>query len=445
MTVAVNDLATLDLLARAVSTAFFFAFGACTGSFLNVVAYRLPANLSVIHPPSRCPTCGGRLAWRDNLPILGWLLLRGKCRFCREPISPQYPLVEAFTGVLFAGLYLLYFALPPREPLAAWLGGATPWWHAQGFAYAWPAFVALLGLVSGLIAATLADLRTFLIPQPITRTVTVLALAAWAVQPWLGLNWRAGDAAPPIPVPAWPVAGAALGGLAGTLVALGLKRFGVIPESFADWAEHVKEGDAITAYPHARREMRKEAAFLLPVLLGTGLGWFAVRVAAEGGRIDPAATPPAWLGLPAASALGFLVAGGLVWFFRMAGSLARGVEAMGMGDVHLLAAIGATLGWKAAVWSFALAPFPALAVELAKRIAARLRAGRVPGWMGESLPYGPYLAVTALLVALAGPAFARLERVLFHDPAAEIPARLERRERSLGSLQAPPVEPPQDP
>ena len=310
MTVAVNDLATLDLLARAVSAAFLFAFGACTGSFLNVVAYRLPEGLSVIHPPSRCPTCGGRLAWRDNLPILGWLFLRGKCRFCREPISPQYPLVEAFTATLFAGLYLVYFALPPREPLGAWLGGATPWWHAQGFAYAWPAFVALLGLVSGLIAATLADLRTFLIPQPITRTVTVVALAAWAVQPWLGLNWRAGDAAPPIPVPAWPVAGAALGGLAGTLVALGLKRFGVIPESFADWAEHVKEGDAITSYPHARREMRKEAAFLLPVLLGTGIGWFAVRVAADGGRIDPAAAPPAWLGLPAASALGFLVAGG---------------------------------------------------------------------------------------------------------------------------------------
>jgi leader peptidase (prepilin peptidase)/N-methyltransferase len=435
-----SDLATLDLLARAVAAAFLFAFGACVGSFLNVVAYRLPEGLSVIHPPSRCPTCGGRLAWRDNLPILGWLILRGRCRHCREPISPQYPIVEAFTASLFAVIYLLYFALPPREGLGAWLGGSTAWWHGQGFAYAWPAFVAVLGLVSGLIAATLADLRTFLIPQPITRTVTILALVAWAVEPAMGLAWRARDLAPPIPVPSWPVAGAALGGLAGTLVALALKRFGVIPESFADWSEHVKEGDAITAYPHARREMRKEAAFLVPIAAGIALGWFAVRVAANGGRLDPLATPPATVGLLAASSLGFLVGGGLVWFFRMAGTLARGIEAMGLGDVHLLAAIGATLGWKAAIWTFAIAPFPALAVEMAKRIAIRIRRnGPPPGWLGESLPYGPYLAVAALLVALAGPTFARLERILFEDPSITLPARLESRERAAGGLQAPPV------
>lgn len=438
-----NDLATLDFLARAVAAAFLFAFGACVGSFLNVVAYRLPEGLSVIHPPSRCPTCGGRLAWRDNLPILGWLILRGRCRHCREPISPQYPIVEAFTASLFAVLYLLYFALPPREAIGAglgsWLGGSTAWWHGQGFAFAWPAFVAVLGLVSGLIAATLADLRTFLIPQPITRTVTILALVAWAVQPAMGLAWRARDLAPPIPVPSWPVAGAALGGLAGTLVALALKRLGVIPESFADWSEHVKEGDAITAYPHARREMRKEAAFLLPIAAGIALGWFAVRVAASGGRLDPLATPPVGVGLLAASSLGFLVGGGLVWFFRMAGTLARGIEAMGLGDVHLLAAIGATLGWKAAIWTFAIAPFPALAIEMAKRIVIRIRRGPPPGWLGESLPYGPYLAVAALLVALAGPTFARLERILFEDPSITLPARLESRERAAGELQAPPV------
>lgn len=438
-----NDLATLDFLARAVAAAFLFAFGACVGSFLNVVAYRLPEGLSVIHPPSRCPTCGGRLAWRDNLPILGWLILRGRCRHCREPISPQYPIVEAFTASLFAVLYLLYFTLPPREAIGAglgsWLGGSTAWWHGQGFAFAWPAFVAVLGLVSGLIAATLADLRTFLIPQPITRTVTILALVAWAVQPAMGLAWRARDLAPPIPVPSWPIAGAALGGLAGTLVALALKRLGVIPESFADWSEHVKEGDAITAYPHARREMRKEAAFLLPVAAGIALGWFAVRVAADGGRLDPLATPPAGVGLLAASSLGFLVGGGLVWFFRMAGTLARGIEAMGLGDVHLLAAIGATLGWKAAIWTFAIAPFPALAIEMAKRIAIRIRRGPPPGWLGESLPYGPYLAVAALLLALAGPTFARLERMLFEDPSITLPARLESRERAADGLRAPPV------
>lgn len=64
---------------------FAFCFGACVGSFLNVVVYRLPAGVSIITPPSRCPRCGWRLTWRENFPILGWLWLRGKCRKCRAP------------------------------------------------------------------------------------------------------------------------------------------------------------------------------------------------------------------------------------------------------------------------------------------------------------------------------------------------------------------------
>jgi leader peptidase (prepilin peptidase)/N-methyltransferase len=76
-------------------------FGAVIGSFLNVCIVRLPADQSVVSPPSRCPRCGKPVEWRDNIPVLSWILLGGKCRGCREPISVLYPLVELGTAVLW--------------------------------------------------------------------------------------------------------------------------------------------------------------------------------------------------------------------------------------------------------------------------------------------------------------------------------------------------------
>jgi leader peptidase (prepilin peptidase)/N-methyltransferase len=79
-------------------------FGAVIGSFLNVCIVRLPAEQSVVSPPSRCPRCGKPVEWRDNIPVLSWLLLRGKCRGCREPISILYPIIELATALLWAGM-----------------------------------------------------------------------------------------------------------------------------------------------------------------------------------------------------------------------------------------------------------------------------------------------------------------------------------------------------
>jgi leader peptidase (prepilin peptidase)/N-methyltransferase len=76
------------------------AFGATIGSFLNVVAYRLPRSESLVHPGSHCPGCGTAIKAYDNVPVLGWLWLRGRCRSCRKPISPRYPVIEATTGAL---------------------------------------------------------------------------------------------------------------------------------------------------------------------------------------------------------------------------------------------------------------------------------------------------------------------------------------------------------
>jgi leader peptidase (prepilin peptidase) / N-methyltransferase len=96
---------------------FLFALGAAVGSFLNVCVHRLPARLSVFHPPSRCPGCQKRIACRDNVPILGWLALRGRCRSCRMPISSRYPAVELLTGLFFAAVYWLQIARPAIDVL----------------------------------------------------------------------------------------------------------------------------------------------------------------------------------------------------------------------------------------------------------------------------------------------------------------------------------------
>lgn len=82
--------------------------GLCFGSFLNVCIYRIPAEISLSHPPSTCPKCKVRIKWYDNVPVLGWLMLGGKCRACKQPISPRYPVIELLTGLLFLALYLLY-------------------------------------------------------------------------------------------------------------------------------------------------------------------------------------------------------------------------------------------------------------------------------------------------------------------------------------------------
>ncbi|MDO9497183.1 MAG: prepilin peptidase, partial [Nocardioides sp.] len=86
--------------------------GLMVGSFLNVVVYRVPAGLSVVSPRSACPACGHTLRDRDNIPVVSWLLLRGRCRDCAEPISARYPAVEAGTALLFG----LVAARTPASP-----------------------------------------------------------------------------------------------------------------------------------------------------------------------------------------------------------------------------------------------------------------------------------------------------------------------------------------
>ena len=123
-------------------------FGAMIGSFLNVCIYRVPRKMSVARPPSSCPACGRRLAWFENLPIVGYLALRGRCRTCHAEIRPRYVIIEALTASMFA--------------LAAWHYGQTPlFWDRM-----------TLGCV--LIVLFAIDLEHQLLPNVITLPFIVV-------------------------------------------------------------------------------------------------------------------------------------------------------------------------------------------------------------------------------------------------------------------------------
>ena len=143
--------------------------GACVGSFLNVVAWRLPRQESVVLPPSHCPHCGTRLAWFENIPVLGWLALGGRCRHCGAPISPRYPAVE----LLCAGLWVaVLLATPPLAGGAPWFGsGPIDWWLV---AAGWL-------LASLLLPMVLIDLDHLWLPEPLCRWGLVLGLVLTAI------------------------------------------------------------------------------------------------------------------------------------------------------------------------------------------------------------------------------------------------------------------------
>jgi leader peptidase (prepilin peptidase)/N-methyltransferase len=147
------------------------SLGLVFGSFLNVVIHRWPREMNLAFPPSSCPSCGARIRARDNIPVFGWLLLRGKARCCGAPISARYVLVEIIGGLsAWAVLERIVLDLPP----------STPWWIAVA------SFLAHLALVLGLVAAIFIDLEFMLLPDEITIGGTLLAFATVPIRP---LDW----------------------------------------------------------------------------------------------------------------------------------------------------------------------------------------------------------------------------------------------------------------
>lgn len=138
------------------SLAFAFVVGACWGSFLNVVIARVPAGQSVVSPRSRCPRCGTQIAAWDNLPVLSWIMLRGRCRSCQAPISPRYPMIELLIAMAGAAVV------------------ARAGWSLQA--------LELFVLVCILTAIAFVDLDTWTVPHPLWIALVVAGLGFGVVQ-----------------------------------------------------------------------------------------------------------------------------------------------------------------------------------------------------------------------------------------------------------------------
>lgn len=335
--------------------AFLFALGAICGSFLNVCVYRLPkynrfreSLAGLWSPPSSCPRCKNPIAWYDNIPVIGWLALRGRCRRCKMGISPQYPLVEFANGLLFLLVYFLEVPTGWRAPLEQsclysdlgpqvipGLGPLSPeWWiHLRYFYH--------LVLIEALVVASLIDFRLKIIPDGCTLPAMVV----------------------------------------GVLGAVAVGRLNIIPVWFQE--------------PRLARDF----SFIGP----EWLQWMV----APGPRVPEwIAAHPHLHGL-AVSLAGLVIGGGIVWVVRAVGTWILRREAMGDGDVVLMAMVGAFLGWQPTVIAFFLAPLAAL-VFIILRMTFR--------WH-EEIPYGPFLSLGTIVTILAWqPIWGAFERVFNLGP-----------------------------
>jgi leader peptidase (prepilin peptidase) / N-methyltransferase len=326
-----------------------FAVGAAIGSLLNVCIYRLPRGAGfwsaiwhLFYPPSHCPGCNKAIAFRDNIPILGWLLLAGRCRNCHSRISVRYPLVELLTAMLFVGVYWLevrnvsqmeasslYHLLGPTGSI--W----STWMSPEGVQH-WR-FLLHACLIAFLVTASAIDLDLGCIPDTVTLPGMAIGILA---------NTLIGQA---YLVPVWyqtPDMAASVGKYASLLEAI-LPR-GVLQDWVEPWLAFRGAPQWIDSHPH---------------LHGLIL-----------------------------SLAGVLVGGGSVWCVRILGRCGLGREAMGFGDVVLMAMIGSFLGWQAALLTFTVA----LILSVVVAVPCRLMKGN------REFPFGPFLALGALSVLVAG-------------------------------------------
>lgn len=339
---------------------FAFVLGAIVGSFLNACIHRMPRGISLRHPRrSFCPACENPIAWHQNLPIVSYLMLRGKCAKCGARISPRYLLVEILTAGLFLAL-----------------------WEVYGFPLA-PVYWVLVSL---LIAGTFIDFEHLIIPDEITWGGTAAGVLFCLLVPQLM------ETDSRLAALGWSLFGAVLGiGLlwgvveAGKL-AFGRKRHRLKPPEPFKWE---REGDS-AVLQIGEDSMRWEEVFPRA----------SDRLVLE---CDSARAGQRDLG-KARLIFSYdqLVVGEETFDLETVEPLRGRVrevivprEAMGMGDVKFLAAIGAFLGWKAVLFTI----FAASVIGCVFGVAAMIKSGNRES---TYIPFGPYLALGAVLWLFGG-------------------------------------------
>lgn len=360
---------------------FIFAFGCCVGSFLNVVIYRLPRDKSLIMPGSSCPACGERIRFYDNIPLISWLVLGRKCRDCKAPISPRYFVIELLTGMVFVGLFWLYF----RTDLRAGIGG----FGGDG---GWLIYLLHLTLLAAFIAASAIDLELWVIPISVCWLVTGVgfiasAAAGYVIDPSVIREFGL------LPIASPGTGAMAAGAAIGLAISWMLLVTGLIKRSYESQdSEHApQEPDKLPQPPlNHRLEICREIVFLLPILI-CAAGAFWLTRESESTRTWWAAFSqrPVVAGF-LGSLLGYFIGCGVVWATRIFGTLGFGKEAMGLGDVHLMGAAGAVVGPVPVVVAFFIAPFFGLAWAGFQMFFKKTR----------QIPYGPFLSLGVFTVML---------------------------------------------
>ncbi len=377
---------------------FIFAIGCCVGSFLNVVICRLPYDKSLVKPASACPSCGKHIQFYDNIPLVSWLLLSGKCRYCKAKISPRYFVIELLTGLVFIGTFLLYFNSGLRHGIPAFLSGG------------WILYLVSVVLLSTLIACSAIDLEMWIIPLSICWFGTMAGLLGGAITPLLihpatiRHYFLMPTTADLIFVNHTTVASLVAGATIGLGISMLLLATGILKRSYdfsgvQGLSENPKgcenpDGSAISSQAEEgfsdRFEMFREVLFLLPIIVcalaasqivnqcpALHQWWlvFSQRPVVEG-----------FMG----SLAGYFVGCTVVWATRILGTLAFGKEAMGLGDVHLMGAAGTVIGPLFAVIAFFVAPFFGLVWAAAQMFSKKTR----------QIPYGPFLSIGIVVVMI---------------------------------------------
>jgi leader peptidase (prepilin peptidase)/N-methyltransferase len=373
---------------------FIFAFGSCIGSFLNVVIYRMPRDKSLVTPPSSCPSCGKQIRFYDNIPLLSWLLLGGRCRYCKAPISVRYFIIELLTAVVFLGLFIVYFHTDIRKTVQPF--GSRGW------------LIYLLDIImlSAFIAASAIDLEHWIIPLAICWLVTVAGFTGSAVAPCF-IDIRLIRAYSLLPSASAGTGSLALGAAIGLAISWGLLASGLLKRSY-DIDEHVKEDrvqqkdKTAKADPpesmeqiaeqnfNHRLEAFREIIFLTPIIAcSLVLYWIVSNTVSIETQNDFPIQHPVIAGF-LGSLWGYFAGCGIVWVVRIFGTLAFGKEAMGLGDVHLMGAAGAIIGPLFVVLAFFIAPFFGLAWAGFQMFFKKIR----------QIPYGPFLSLGIFVVMI---------------------------------------------
>ena len=431
---------------------FLAALGACIGSFLNVVAYRLPRGESLISPGSHCPACGTPIRWYHNFPVFSYLFLRGKCRFCHGAISPRYALVELSTAMIFVALYDVFY----KSQMYLAVGPAAAPAPVMIFAMH-------LCLMAGLVICSVLDIEYYLIDLRIIYVVVGLGLIGWLAgwsadqdYPWVlsrpvllaaslgvvfgevvqqsilrgladgqdekgdvaivkesepnasprtertGVDWQlvfmSGFIFFGLALIVWAIVGAGrpadyLPRAWGYLIWLFLAiLIGLTPKRESDTEiveiiEQEKTG--------ARRQAVWESVHLLPAIVGAAVGVFlmsfwpgAAKLVERLFELQVAGFAP-MAGL-CAGLTGMLIAVGFGWFIRIGFTLLFGKEAMGVGDIYILAAVGAIAGPGVTILGFFLGSIVGVLGIVVLLLWKTSRA----------LSFGPWIAVGTLMMVL---------------------------------------------